>query len=114
MNGDSNLCPVSRSAIHRASPWRLKHNLISYVAEQPLKILKYSEILHGSWKYVHRENELMKEQYLPNSIKTNKWHLRWIIFSLTQLKARECHMKYSLYLQSADAYFQQDVVQNPN
>lgn len=66
----------SRFAIHRASPWRLKPNLISHGAEQPLKILKHSEILRGSRKYIHRENELMKGQYLPNSITINEWHLR--------------------------------------
>lgn len=110
-NSDSNWCPVSRFAIHRASPWRLKPNLILYGAEQALKILKYSEILRGSWKYIQRENDLMKGQCLPNSITINKWHLRWNIFSVSQLKARGCH---SPYLLSADACFQQDMGQNPN
>lgn len=36
---------VSRAAIHIHLPWRLKHNLISYVDEQPMKVLKYSELL---------------------------------------------------------------------
>lgn len=45
MKNDSNLHPISRAAIHRYLPWRWKHNLISYVAEQPIQILKYSKIL---------------------------------------------------------------------
>lgn len=45
MKDNRDLCPLTRAAIHRYLPWRFKHNLISYVAEQPIKILKYSEIL---------------------------------------------------------------------
>lgn len=47
MKDDWDLCPIIRTAIHRYLPWSFKHNLISYVAEQPIKILKYSEILWG-------------------------------------------------------------------
>lgn len=42
------------------SPRKLKHTFISYIAEQPIKILKYSEILYRFWKYIQGEHKLMK------------------------------------------------------
>lgn len=38
------------------SPRKLKHTFISYIAEQPIKILKYSEMLYRFWKYIQREH----------------------------------------------------------
>lgn len=66
MKNDSNLRPASRSAIHWYLPGRLKRNLISYVAEQPIKILKYSKNLSRSWQDIQRENELLKRAIFAN------------------------------------------------